>query len=157
MEEENGLRMYKWIQRIPPIHWLYLKIAEPRVIRLLYFGIYVMMAMPGILLIISPPATIKDVIGYTYMYVLAGFLIIGGLFGASSVLPGIWWLERVGIILLDTALAVYLVIVITLHSSVSSMIGIFVAIAFMLAFAVRFITIRHHPLAPAVVTLPREE
>lgn len=155
--EENEIRMYKWIERMPPIHWLYMKIAEPRVIRLLYFGIYLMMTMPGILLILSPPATIKDVVGYFYMYVLAAFLIVGGLFGVVSVLPGIWWLERVGIILLDTALAIYLVIVVTLHTSVSSMIGIFVSIAFMLAFAVRFITIRHHQLAPAVVTLPREE
>lgn len=157
MEEENGIRMYKWIQRVPPVHWLYMKIAEPRVVRLLYFGIYLMMILPGVLLILSPPHTIKDVVGYTYMYALAGFLIVGGLFGAVSVLPGVWWLERVGIILIGTALAIYVVIVITLHSSVSSIIGIAVSIAFILSFTVRYITIRHHQLAPAVVTLSREE
>lgn len=152
--EENEIRMYKWIERIPPVHWLYMRIAEPRVVRLLYFGIYLMMLLPGLLLILSPPHNIKDVVGLTSLYVLATFLLIGGLFGAVSVLPGVWWLERVGIILICTAIAMYVVTVIALHASP---IGIAVSIAFILAFMVRFITIRHHQLAPKVVTLTREE
>lgn len=153
MEEDN--LMYKWIEKIPPVHWVYQRIAEPKVVRLLYFGMFICMVVAGIVLLSMPPEQYQDVVGLTLVYVLGTFLLSGGLFSAVAVLPGIWWLERVGIILLSTAMAIYVVIVLTLHGSV---IGVAVPIAFILAFAVRWIDIRQYQLAPiAATSSPRKE
>lgn len=146
--------MYNWIKKIPPIHWIYMKIAEPRVVRLLHFGAYLSMLTAGTVLLLGPPHQYKDVIGLTLVIVLGIFLVVGGLLGAVSVLPGVWWLERVGIILIATGMAMYVVIVLTLRGSV---IGVAVPFAFVCLFTVRWITIRHFQLAPTLITAPREE
>lgn len=152
MEEDN--LMYKWLETIPPVHWLYMKIAEPRVVRLLHFGIYLCMLISGIILVGRPPENYQDIIGLLLVYVLGGFLVLGGLLSAMAVLPGIWWLERVGIILLTTTMAIYVVIVVTLHGSA---IGVAVPVAFIFAFILRWIDIRRYQLAPTPISAPRKE
>jgi hypothetical protein len=146
--------MGKWIQRVPPLQWVYEKIAEPRVVRLLYFGMFICMLVAGVVLLSMPPERYQDVVGLTLVYVLGTFLTAGGLLSAVAVLPGVWWLERVGIILLATGMAIYIVIVLTLAGSI---IGVTVPLAFILAFGVRWIDIRKYQLAPLTVTVPREE
>lgn len=143
--------MYNWFKKVPLIHWLYMRIAEPRVVRLIHFGIYLCMFASGFVLLLDPSHQYKDVIGLSLVYVLGSFLLIGGLMGATSVLPGVWWLERVGIILLATSMAVYIVIVLTLHGSV---IGVAVPLAFILTFTLRWIEIRRFQLAPTPITVP---
>lgn len=152
--EEDKLNMENWIKKVPPIHWLYMRIAEPRVIRILYFMIYICMITAGVFLIQGPPHSYKDVVGLTLVYVLASFLSLGGLLAAIAVLPGIWWLERVGVILLGTAAGIYAVIVISLKGSP---IPLAISIAILLVFFIRWIDIRKYQLAPTKVVLPREE
>lgn len=152
--EENKVDMYKLLQKVPPIHWLYMRIAEPRVVRILYFGIYLCMGVAGTVLVSVPPEQYEDVIGLVLVYILGSFILLGGLFSAVAVLPGVWWLERVGIILLATAMLIYVVIVLSLKGSI---IGVAVPIAFMLTFAIRWIDIRKYQLAPTKITSVRKE
>jgi len=126
-------------------HSLYMKIAEPRVIRIMQFGVYLCMIVSGFGVISKPPTSFENVLGLSLVYVFGGFVFIGALFGAVAVLPGIWWLERVGIIALTTAMSMYSVVIITLGTSP---IGIAICIAFALTFAQRWMEIRRFQLAP---------
>lgn len=123
----------------------FLLIAEPRVLRLLQFGVYICMTIAGGWLIANPPVSFQSVIGAGLVALFGGFLGLGGLLGAIAVLPGVWWLERAGIIALITGLLIYVTIVVALGSSVT---GIVVCIAFALQFTIRWTEIRRYDLAP---------
>lgn len=137
-------------KHFPFAHSLFMKIAEPRVIRLMQFGIYICMIIAGTGVLSQPPSAFKYVVGSALVYVFGGFITLGAIFGAIAVLPGIWWLERVGIIALTTAMLMYAVIIIALGSST---VGVVVSVAFALTFAQRWLEIRRYQLAPLV---PRE-
>lgn len=142
--------MEAWVEnkvaKAPPfIYTIFMKIAEPRVKRLLYFGIYICMSVVGFWITTHPPATFQSVIGLTLVYVFGAFVLGGGVLGLVSVLPGIWWLERVAVISLGTGMLMYSVIVIALNSSV---VGVGVSIAFALTFMLRWMDIREYQLAP---------
>lgn len=124
---------------------LYLKIAEPRVIRLMQFGIYLCMVVSGFAVLAHPPTTFESVLGIVLVYVFGGFIFLGALLGLVTVLPGIWWLERVGLLCLITGLSIYSVAIVSLGSSPM---GIIVAVAFGLTFAQRWMEIRKYQLAP---------
>lgn len=126
---------------------LFLKIAEPRYIRLTQFGIYLGMLAAGISVLVNPPASFQGVIGQPLVYIFGGFLFGGALTGAIAVLPGIWWLERVGIVSLITGMSIYVVVVITLGSS---FLGMIVSLTLALTFFQRWLEIRRFQLAPKV-------
>lgn len=127
------------------INYLFMKIAEPRVTRLLQFGIYICMMIAGYGVIVHPPTTFESLVGTNLVFIFGMFIALGSLMGAVAVLPGIWWLERVGIISLVTAMAMYSVFVISLGAS---LIGIAVPVAFALSFVQRWQEIRKYQLAP---------
>jgi hypothetical protein len=122
-----------------------MKIAEPRVFRLLQFGVYICLGIAGVGVLLDPPALIQDVLGSTLPYVFGSFVTMGAILGAIAVLPGIWWLERVSLLALGTGLLMYIVIVVTLGSSIVSII---LYIAFLLTFIQRWTEIRSAALAP---------
>lgn len=124
---------------------VFMMIAEPRVTRLLYFIIYMSLLVAGILIIVEPPSDFQDVIGSRLVDIFGGFIALGAIFCAFSVLPGIWWLERVGIFALVTGLGVYFLILVGLQSSP---IGFSVSFAFLLTFVLRWLDIHGAQLAP---------
>lgn len=132
----------KWF---PYAHFLFMKIAEPRVTRLLHFGIYICLLLAGIGVMITPPPAFQYIIGHILVYVFGGFIFIGGALSSFAVLPGIWWLERVGLVALSTGMFMYLVILTGLNPSPVSL---SVSVAFILTFILRWLEIKDSQLAP---------
>ena len=137
--------MSKWQKHFPLGYMLFMRIAEPRMVRLLHFGIYISMISAGWGITAYPPSAFKDVLGWVLVMVFGLFLLLGGVLGAISVLPGIWWLERVSLICLITGMSVYTVVILDLHASP---VGISISVAFVLTFVLRWIGIRRYQLAP---------
>lgn len=88
---------------------------------------------------------LKECIGQTLITVFGAFILLGGILGALAVLPGIWWLERAGILALGTGLAMYSVVAVTLGISP---IGFLTGLAFIGTFVQRWMEIRKFQLAP---------
>ncbi len=125
--------------------YIWNSIAEPRVQRVIQFGIYLWLFVSGLLTLCLPPVNITDSIGLILTYVFGSFIFFGALAGGIAVLPGIWWLERVGVILLFTALMMYVVVAIVWGLSP---IGVALIIAFAICFVQRWFEIRGAQLAP---------
>lgn len=122
-----------------------MKIAEPRTVRLIYFVIYGLLGYAGCRIMRSVPSSLEDVIGHTLVVMLGIFMSVGALMCLIAILPGIWWLERVGIILLWTGLIIYLALVVFLGSSP---LGIAVSAVVILFLLIRWIDIKDSQLAP---------
>lgn len=135
-------RFERWL---PKLHFLYMKIAEPRVTRLLQLGIYISLFAAGVGILWEPPANFKDILGLSLVVMFGGFVALGGLLGSIAVLPGIWWLERVALLALSTGMCMYIVILIGLKPSP---VGFAMAAAFILTFIIRWRDIRGFQLAP---------
>lgn len=129
----------------PKVEPWFLKIAEPRIIRLMQFGIYLCMLYAGFRILLQPPPQFQSVLGLVLSYMFASFIFLGALFGAIAVLPGIWWLERVGLIALSTGMGIYAIVVVSLPGSA---LGIVTALAFGLTFLQRYLEIKGPDLAP---------
>lgn len=124
---------------------LFKKIAEPRVIRIMLFVIYTFMTIAGIGVIVTPPRSFQGVLGHSLVMIFGGFIALGGLMAWLAVLPGIWWLERVGLLALITGMGIYTVAIISLGSS---FMGVIVSLTFALFFAIRWQEIKRFQLAP---------
>lgn len=137
--------MSQWVRT--GLYSAYYKIAEPRVVRIIQFWIYVGMLSAGALILISVPRSLENVVGHGFVVMFACFLILGSAFAAFAVLPGIWWLERTGLALLGTGLMMYLAIIIYLNSSP---VGIAVSSIIILTLVQRWLEIKGSQLAPLV-------
>lgn len=137
--------MSKVAEWFNPFKTLFLMIAEPRVVRLIHFGIYLCLLLAGAGIIYSPPGSFQSVLGVSLVYVFGGFILLGAFVAAFAVLPGIWWLERVGLLSLITGMAMYIVILIDLRPSP---VGMSISVAFILTFLLRWIDIKGSLLAP---------
>lgn len=126
-------------------HGIFMKIAEPRHIRLMQFIVYICMVFAGTGVLTSPPDSFRSVVGIALVYVFGSFLTLGAILGVISVLPGIWWLERAGILAMSTGLLMYMVMVIALGASLA---GIIIALVLALTFAQRWFEIKDSQLAP---------
>lgn len=128
-----------------PFVFVFLKIAEPRVIRLIQFGIYVALSVAGGYIVSTPPTAFQNVLGITLVYIFGSFLLLGGVLGAVAVLPGVWWLERMGVVAVWTGLGMFIVIVFAVGAS-----AVALATAFALAgsMLIRWFEIRRYELAP---------
>jgi len=126
----------------------FLLIAEPRVERVFQFLIYAAMGYGGAWILAAPPETFADALPDMGLIGFGLFAMLGSVFGMVAVLPGIWWLERVGISSLGFGLSIYWLLGMALGSSV------FVAvltISFALTLAQRWGRIRGADLAPKIV------
>lgn len=132
-------------ETFPFAHTMFMKIAEPRVLRLMQFGVYASLAYSGAGILLNPPNNFENVAGLTLVYFFGSFLTLGSLVGAFSVLPGIFWLERVGIVLLSSGVGMYVILLVLLNAS---SVGVGVSVAFILLFTQRWSMINGSQLAP---------
>jgi len=93
------------------LHALFMRIKEPRSTRLAFFCIYLILVLGGSSAFTSPPASIGNTLGAAMTILWGVFFIAGGILGASSVLRGSWWVERVGLFCSSTAFAMYAVVI----------------------------------------------
>jgi hypothetical protein len=119
-------------------------IAEPRVTRVIEFIIYALMTVAGARILVDPPPSFEGALG-SFVYVFGGLVLTGGVLGGAAVLPGIYWLERSGIVALFFGLIFYAIVTLVLGSSI---VGTAVTIAFALKFVQRWRDIRGSALAP---------
>lgn len=133
--------------KFPLLYELYMKIQEPRVYRLLQLGVYICLGVAGLGVSLYPPASMTFILGSVYLQIYGWALFTGSVFASVAILPGIWWLERVGLVLLITSLAIYITIAITLHAS---SVNVFVSIAFILRFIQRWYEIHRWMLEPRI-------
>jgi hypothetical protein len=127
----------------------FLLIAEPRWVRAIQSVIYVLMGMGGALMLVAPPESFVQALGVPLVGMFSLFVIVGAMFGFVAVLPGVWWLERAGILSLGTGLIIYGAIVIYLGSSSLASV---VTVSLALTLAQRWTLIRGADLAPKKIT-----
>lgn len=123
----------------------FLLIAEPRVIRIIMFFIYAIFLISGYLVVVKPSSSIIEVLGPDLPVIFGLFLSFGGAVGLIAVLPGVWWLERTGIISAGVGLLMYLTVVLSTASSSLGFPFAMLLIAFLL---IRWMEIRRYQLAP---------
>lgn len=128
------------------VYSAYMKIAEPRVVRLIQFIIYVGLFIVGLMILDKVPQSLADAAGaQAFVVAFALMLIVGALSSGVAVLPGIWWLERAGLVLLGFGLLVYMVMVVKLNSSPM---GVVICMILILSFVQRWLEIKGAQLAP---------
>lgn len=137
--------MNRWQRIFPWGYRLFLKIKEPRMVRLLHFGIYTTLLIAGVGVLVHTPRSFEGVLGVLLVYTFGGFIALGSTLAALSVLPGIWWLERAGISLLWSGLGLYFLITIGLGASVVTSA---IPIGFILTLILRWREINRFQLAP---------
>lgn len=125
----------------------FLLIAEPRTIRIMQFVVYVELLIGGVDAVTKPLPEFIRVIGVPLVIVFGAFLAVGGLVGMIAVLPGIWWLERVGLVFL--AVAVFIRGCLLIGTGVS-LTGFMIFTALVTFLIIRFIFIRKDKLAPTL-------
>jgi len=136
--------MSQWIKT--GVHSVYMKIAEPRVVRIIQFFIYTLLLLVGVLLLNKIPANLERAAGgYGFVVAMAVMLTIGALCSAIAVLPGIWWMERAGLVLLGFGLLIYVVMVDQLNASPM---GVVICLILNLSFVQRWLEIKGAQLAP---------
>lgn len=80
----------------------------------MYLSYYLLAIITGVATLIDPPGIIETTVGFAATVAFSVFLILGGIMGGSSVYRGWWWLERLGNWSCIWALAIFLIVVITL-------------------------------------------
>lgn len=96
----------------PWIEW----IADPRAVSALCAAAWAAITAAGIAaLALGPPSSIASELGPYLTIAWAGLYLTGGLLAMVGALPGWWYLERAGIILLVVGLVVYDGVVWALH------------------------------------------
>ncbi|ASR84037.1 hypothetical protein SEA_TEACUP_31 [Arthrobacter phage Teacup] len=125
---------------------VYMKIAEPRVKRLIYFVIYILLGVIGGISTFKPNARISDFVGGQLLIYFYGLLIVAGaIVCLISVLPGIWVLERAGMVGLGTGIILYVGTLIAFGASPT--VSLF-PIIIVLVFLLRWLDIKDYLLAP---------
>ncbi|WGM21873.1 hypothetical protein QEH68_06780 [Paenarthrobacter sp. OM7] len=129
---------------------LWLKVQEPRALSAIFFFAYLVISVLGLAVAIDPPRSIQSSIGQGLMVGWGALLLIGGVLGSISVLPGIWWMERAATGFCMTAIGIYGVAVAGLPvTQISTRIGTLCFVIFaLLMFATRLVKIRHFAYDP---------
>ena len=123
----------------------FMRIAEPRVIRVIQFFVYLAVTTGGVGLVIAPPPEFESVLGIVLTYVVSGFLLVGGVVGMFAVLPGIWWMERASVLLLITGLSMYAVVAVSMTLPIFR---VALIVSILLAMVQRYVDIHGSQLAP---------
>lgn len=138
--------MQRFKVSIPFLYRVYMMIAEPRVRRLLYFAIYSGLLSWGIGSMVHTPKSIEDILGGSILIqVFLSAIIVGSSLACVAVLPGVWWLERAGLLAIGTGIIMYAVIL--LASSSLFMVAMF-PIIIVLICTLRWLDIKEYLLAP---------
>lgn len=105
---------------LEPVVRLWYRIRQPRVERAAYLLVYTVLAIGGSSVLNDPPRSIEGELGAALTFTWGGFLLVGGVAGAAAVMPGWWFLEKMGVASLATGLALYASTVGWLHFSEGS-------------------------------------
>lgn len=125
---------------------VYMKIAEPRVKRLIYFAIYVLLGSIGAVSTFRPNERMSAFLGGQALIHFYGILIVAGaVVCLISVLPGIWMFERAGMVGLGTGIILYVVTLMLFGASPTIS---FFPIIIILVFLLRWLDIKDYLLAP---------
>ncbi|UGL63261.1 membrane protein [Arthrobacter phage Tokki] len=125
---------------------VYMKIAEPRVKRLIYFVIYILLGTIGAVSAFRPNERMATFLGGQALVHFYGILIVAGaLVCLISVLPGIWVFERAGLVGLGTGIVLYVATLIIFGASPTIS---FFPIIIILVFVLRWLDIKDYLLAP---------
>lgn len=131
---------------IPFVYRVYMMIAEPRVRRLLYFAIYAGLWIAGIGSLLQTPESIEDILGGSILIqVFCWLILVGSTLAFFAVLPGIWWLERAGLLAIGTGVLMYAVVLLALDASF--MVTSFALIVILIC-TLRWLDIKEYLLAP---------
>lgn len=121
-------------------------IAEPRVRRLMYFGIYLSLAIAGSGVYFNPPKPLAHILGgYIWIWIFATFIVVGALLALIAVLPGIWWLERPALVAIITGISLYTIILLVFGAS---FLVTLLPLIVILICALRLLDIKEYLLAP---------
>ena len=131
--------------RHPALLKLLRKIAEPRSESVGYFIVYGLMATGGLLVLVEHPMLFVDVLGDQLTTWFGVFVTFGGSAALVAVLPGWYWLERVGLYSIATGLALYGVVTTSVGITAT---GLTFSFAFIGAFFIRWNRIRTRQTAP---------
>lgn len=125
---------------------VYMKIAEPRVKRLIYFVIYILLGTIGGISSFRPNERLESFSGGQSLIHFYGILIIAGaIICLLSVLPGVWIFERAGLVGLGTGIVLYVATLILFGASPT--VSLF-PIIIILVFLLRWLDIKDYMLAP---------
>lgn len=91
------------------------RIQEPRTLKVFYLAVYLLAVWVGMVTLINPPTSIEGALGSAITAFWAGFIVIGGVGAALTVLPGWWWVEKLSVWLILCGIAIYQGVVIWLH------------------------------------------
>lgn len=80
-----------------------------------YLVVYLIAAAGGFYTLTDPPLTTSPTLGPILGVAWGWAMLAGGTIAAAVVLRGTWWVERIGILLILTGLAMYLGAAIQLH------------------------------------------
>jgi len=104
------------------------------------------LVISGTGVIFKPPAALANILGgLILVYVLAGFIVVGATVCAFSVLPGIWWFERVGLYSIATGIVMYSATLLFLGAST---LVIIIPLIVILLLTLRWLDIKEFLLAP---------
>lgn len=93
-------------------------IADPKAVSTLAAGSWLVIAQAGFWAFGSPPTSVANELGAVITTTWAVLFILGGVLAVVGALPGWWYLERAGILILSTGLAIYGGVVWYLHYTV---------------------------------------
>lgn len=119
---------------------VFMKIAEPRVVRIVHFGIYASILIVGCWVLHYQPDIFQPL-----LHLFGIFTVFGATLAMIAVLPGVWWLERVGISSLFTSA---LMSMYTMLVNKTAYILIVMTFALLLTLVLRFLEIKRYQLAP---------
>lgn len=129
---------------------LWRSIAEPRHLKIAFLVAYIITLYMGTVTFLFPPASIAGALGDPLVGWMAFFLILSGLIGIVTVLPGWWASERLGIYSAFVGLTIYggvaLALQIVEGGSRLTQLGV-IGLALVL-FIVRLLLIRKHDFEP---------
>lgn len=97
------------------VRGLWAQVTEPRHLKAAYAVLYTITVLTGIATLLVPPTSIAGELGEPLTVLWSVFLIMGGFGGLLTVLPGWWWAERLSIVLVWAGLAIYGIVIVSLH------------------------------------------
>lgn len=128
----------------------WLRIKEPRVLRVLFLLGYLVTLCMGVATLTNPPATIEGELGPILSVSWSLFWVVGGIAGAATVLPGWWQVERYAVAAAMFGIGIYGVVVGVLHftSDGSRLTQLGALVVALLFFVIRLVLIRGHDFEP---------
>ena len=139
-----------WQLATGPARRLWDSITEPRHLKAVYFLLYIVLTLTGLVTLLVPPTSIAGELGEPLAVAWSVFWLLGGFGGMLTVFPGWWWAERLSIGLMWAGFGIYGIVVLSLHftSSGSRLTHLGVILFALVAGLGRFVQIRKYSFEP---------